>query len=74
VKRASPKVPPATLDLIDQMEAELIDAIEEVFAACTHQFAINNEWCNLCGAMRTAPGMPWYRPHWRDLLVRALAK
>jgi hypothetical protein len=55
----------------------LVDALERTFDDCTHIYAssADAEWCNLCGARRfvssSSPG-PWFKPHWRDLLLRFL--
>jgi hypothetical protein len=52
----------------------LADVIEKEFAKCTHAPAESMRalWCHVCGSGRAAVGALWRRPHWRDVILRAL--
>jgi hypothetical protein len=52
---------------------ELVDKLEKAFEACDHRFSdmSRSSWCNLCGAKKIATNT-WIKPHWRDILLRAL--
>ena len=64
-------IPPPTLE--QRAELELLEKLEKAFEACTHPFSQESEWCNICGAMRIGPDHSvWMKPHWRDILGRAL--
>ena len=56
-------------------ELKLVDAIEAEFDRCDHPYAteLDHPWCNVCGACTIAPGV-WIKPHWRDILVRAIVR
>lgn len=75
-------IPAATPDQVRAIA--LVEVLEQALRACPHPYvdagAEAGDWCNICGAWLLRPSSPgreihrdgWARPHWGDILRRAV--
>jgi hypothetical protein len=63
-----------TADETKRAKLLLVDVVEKEFAKCPHPYANHPslDWCLDCGAKLASDGRTWLRPHWREIILRAL--